>query len=206
MKEENVKPITTEGKTKSYPYNREVTKEAQEERLQLSALLIGNADDLAEKARQRKIEREKEEIELRSGKKISIEQIQEYVTALTQPYAPKFPNSVPFFSEMYRLLRWTDKNPNDFTKPAIVGGYINELIYHRFHKDVLPALQVMAMPGGVRRHKFFQYLNEDGQKKVAQFRDEAIAIMRTCKTFYEFRLKYAQQYNLPVQLKLRKDF
>jgi hypothetical protein len=205
MKEENRSANTAEAKTKNPLYNKEVTKEAQEERLQLSALLIGTADELAEKARQRKLERQKEEIELRSGKKISIGQIQEYVTAVTQPYEPKFPNSVPFFSEMYRLLGWTDKDPKDFAKPAIVGGYINELIYHRFHKDVLPALQVMAMPGGVRRHKFFQYLNEDGQKKVAQFRDEAIAIMKTCKTFYEFRLKYAKEYNLPVQLKLRKD-
>ncbi len=203
-----MKEVKTELKTgtESKPAKKpEVSKEALEERLLLTGLLIEQAEDLAKKAKQRKLEREQEEIELRSGAKISIRQIQDFVTANSQPYAPMFPNALPFFKEMYRLLDWQDKDPNEFIKPAVVGGFINELIYHRFHKDVLPALQVMAMPGGVRQHKFFQFLTLEGQRKLEEYRDDAIRIMKTCKTWYEFRIKYAREFNLPVQLKFRPD-
>jgi len=183
----------------------EISKEAQEERMFLTGLIKERTEELTKKAQQRRQERANEEFELRSGVKISIQQIQDFVTGNSQPYSPKFPNNIPFFKEMYRLLGWTDKDPNEFTKPAVVGSFINELIYHRFHKDVLPALRVMAIPGGVRLHKFFQFLTPDGQTKLEEYRDDAIRVMKTCTTWYEFRLKYANQYSLPVQLKLRSD-
>jgi hypothetical protein len=204
--EEVVKKIANQAiKTGKQIKQNEISKEAQAERQFLTGLLIEQTEELTKKAQQRKQERANEEFELRSGVKISIQKIQDFVTANTQPYEPKFPNDIPFFKEMFRLLSWTDKNPNDFTKPAVVGSFINEIIYQRFHRDVLPALQVMAMPGGVRMHKFFQFLTPEGQTKLEEYRDDAIRVMKTCTSWYEFRLKYAKEFNLPVQLKLRND-
>ncbi|QJB29933.1 hypothetical protein HF329_00855 [Chitinophaga oryzae] len=182
-----------------------ISEEAIQERNLLSDLLVRGADELVKEALQRKKKREEEEIELRSGVKISIKQINDFVTANRQPYTPMFPNSVPFFVEMYRLLGWHDKNPHEYTKPAIVGDYINQLIYDRFNRDVRPALQVLAMPGGVRLHKFFQFLTPEGQKKLEMFRDEAIGLMKECATWHEFRVKYGKKYGLPVQERMFED-
>jgi hypothetical protein len=184
----------------------EIDKEALQERNLLSAFLIRGADELMKEALERKKKREEEEFELRSGVKISIRQINDFVTANRQPYTPMFPNSVPFFVEMYRLLGWHDKNPHEYIKPAIVGDYINQLLYDRFKREVRPALQVLAMPGGIRLHKFFQFLNSDGQRKLEEFRDEAIELMKQCTTWYEFRVKYGNQNGLPVQKKMFEEY
>jgi hypothetical protein len=177
----------------------EISKEALEERQILAGLLLQRTERQAEESRKLRQKRYEEEFELRSGVKISLKQLDEVVTAARQPYEAMFPNSIPFFKEMYRLLGWNDKDPDSFVKPNVVGKYLKELIYARFHTDVLPALQTLAMPDGVRRAKFFQFLNEVGQEKLTQYRDEAIQLMKECKSWYEFRVKYGQRYGLPVQ-------
>jgi hypothetical protein len=177
----------------------EISEEALEERQLLEGLLLERTERQVDEAQKLRRKRNEEEIELRSGHKISLKQIEDLVTAARQPYESKFPNDVPFFSEMYRLLGWKDKDPKNFNKPAVVGKYLCELIYNRFHADVLPTLQTLAMPGGIRLHKFFQFLNEQGQEKLLQYRDEAIALMKTCASWYEFRIKYGRTYGLPVQ-------
>src|SRR5689334_12610293 len=138
MKENNTPPINAvEDGNKIEPVKQskinEISQEALEDRLLLSGLLIERTDELAKEALKRKKKREEEEIELHSGVKISIQQINDFVTARRQPYSPKFPNEIPFFKEMYRLLKWDDKDPNKYTKPSKVGGFINELIYYRFN-------------------------------------------------------------------------
>ncbi len=199
-----MKVNSTDKKSLKKPVSRpvEVSEEAKQDRLQLEALLIGQTDELARKALLRRQQRESEEIELRNGTKISIKQIQDFVTAHTQPYAARFPNAVDFFREMFRLKGWKDKDPNNYIKPAIVGRLINQTIYYRFHQDVLPALRTMAMPGGVRLHKFFQFLNDDGVRKLEDYRDDAITMMKTCTTWYEFQLRYSKTYGIPMQLRL----
>jgi hypothetical protein len=179
----------------------EIAEQALQERQLLTGLLIHGADQRAE-AEASKRRRNAQEIELLSGKKITINQIEDMVTALRQPYTPMFGTTVSFFREMYRLLDWTDKDPDKFTKPAIVGEYINQIIYARFHKDVQPTLQALAVPGGIRRDKFFQYLTIEGQQKLEQYRDEAIAMMKQCATWYEFRVKHGRSHQLPVQKKM----
>ena len=184
----------------------EISQEALEERQLLEGLLLERTQRQVEEAQELRRKRFEEEIELRSGIKISLKQVEDLVTAARQPYEAKFPNDVPFFFEMYRLLGWTDKDPKDFNKPAIVGKYLRELIYFRFHADVLPTLQTLAMPGGIRLHKFFQFLNEQGQEKLLQYRDEAIALMKTCSSWYEFRVTYGRTYGLPVQKKMFEKY
>ncbi|AHM62346.1 hypothetical protein D770_20485 [Flammeovirgaceae bacterium 311] len=185
----------------------EISKEAEQERLYLSDLLIQRTENFAEEARLRKKKREEETIELHSGVKISISQINELLTAQRQPYSPKFPNSSAFFSEIYRLNAWKDLNPNDYIKPPIVAVWINEIIYGRFTKEVLRALQVLnpASPIGLRLYKHFQFLNEEGQARVIQYRDEAIALMKTCSTWYEFRIKLHTEYGVAYQIKMFEE-
>jgi len=175
-----------------------VNEQALQERQLLSGLLIQGADHRAE-AEARKRKQLAEEIELLSGQKITLEKIRDVVTGLRQPYEPMFGNGIDFFRELYRLLGWTDKDPNSFNKPAIVGDYFNQLLYARFHQDVQPALHALAVPGGIRRDKFFQYLTPAGHQKLLEYRDQAIALMKECTSWYEFRVKYGKKYGLPVQ-------
>jgi hypothetical protein len=180
----------------------ELSEDAIKERELLSSLILQNTEELTAEAKLRKQKRDEEEFELISGRKISIKQINDFVTGSRQPYEAMFPNSIPFFKEMYRLLKWTDKNPDDYSKPAIVGKYINQIIYYRFHQDVQPALKALAMPDGFRSAKFFQYLTPEGQQHLVSYRDQAIELMKECTEWYEFEVKYGKKYNVPVQKKL----
>lgn len=177
--------------------NVEISKEAENDRMLLSGLLIERAEDLRKDDLLRKKKIRDEIIEFHSGVKISLNEIHTLVTAQFQHCDPLFPNDIPFFSEMYRLLGWHDKNPNDYFKDSIVGRYINELIYRRFPKDVLLALRALAIPGGVRLHKFYHFLNPKAQNDVVTFRDQAISIMKKHNNWKDFRKEYGHKYNLP---------
>jgi hypothetical protein len=180
----------------------EISKEALEERHLLEGLLLQRTERQAAEDQELRRRRYEEEFELWSGKKISLKQLDDVISAARQPYEAVFPNTIPFFKEMYRLLGWSDRNPNSFSKPGIVGRYIKELIYARFHGDVLPVLRTLAMPGGVRQAKFFQFLNEVGKEKLIQFRDDVIEVMKECSSWDEFRFKYGRRHGLPVQKSL----
>lgn len=180
----------------------ELSEEALRERELLGGLILQNTYELTIEAKLRKKKRDEEEFELLSGRKISIQQINDFVTSMKQPYDPMFPNAIPFFREMYRLLKWDDKDPTSYTKPAIVGKYINQIIYYRFHQDVQPALRAFAMPDGYRVAKFFQYLTNEGQSNLIEYRDQAIEMMKECSEWYEFEVKYGAKYRVPVQKRL----
>lgn len=180
----------------------ELSEEALRERESLSSLILQNTEELAIEAKLRKKRRDEEEFELISGRKISVQLINDFVTGIQQPYEAMFPNAIPFFKEMYRLLKWDDKDPGAYGKPAIVGKFINQIIYYRFHHDVQPALRAFAMPDGLRIAKFFQYLTDEGQRKLIEYRDQAIEMMKECSEWYEFELKYGAKYNVPVQKRM----
>lgn len=179
----------------------ELTEIAKADRLSLSQLLIEQTDDIAKEALEFKRKREQEKIELHSGLQISISEINSIVSANRRPYEAMFPNSIPFFKEMYRLNGWTDLNPNSYTKPPVVARWINEIIYGRFSKDVLPAIQVLNpyINYATRLHKNFQYLTNEGQQLLEQYRDEAIEVMKKCSSWHEFRVKYSKEYGVPFQ-------
>lgn len=171
--------------------NFEISREAQEDRMLLSGLLIERTENLVKEAAERNKKIREEIIEFHSGIKISLNQIHKLITATIQRCDPLFPNHVQFFSEMYRLLGWHDRNPNEYYKDPIIGYFINELIYRRFPKDVIPALRALAVPGGVRMYKFYHFLNPDAQKEVIRFRDEAIQMMKKHGNWKDFRKQYA---------------
>jgi hypothetical protein len=180
----------------------ELSEDALRERELLGSLILQNTEELTIEAKLRKKRRDEEEFELIGGRRISIQQINDFVTGIRQPYEAMFPNAIPFFKEMYRLLKWDDKDPSSYGKPAIVGKYINQIIYYRFHQDVQPALRAFAMPDGLRMAKFFQYLTSEGQLNLIQYRDQAVEMMKECSEWYEFELKYGVKYNVPVQKRL----
>ncbi len=166
-------------------------------------MLIQQANDLAAEAQERRNRREQEVIELHSGVKITLAEINATVTANRQPYVALFPNEVPFFSELSRLSG-LNFDPTVFIKPAVVGTWLCELIYDRFAKDVLPALRALnpAYTNGIRPHKHSQYLTLEGQAKLVQYRDEAVTLMKACTSMYEFRQKMLQKYGVPYQVEI----
>jgi len=205
MEENYVKSANLTGQdaqAKETKVKPELSEEAKQERLFLSGMLIQQTEDLVKEAQKRKAKREAETIELRSGVKISLAEINSVVTAMRQPYEPKFPNEVPFYKEMYRLKNWTHLDPNDYIKPPIVAKWTLEIIYGRFTKDVLPALETLnpAFSNGIRLHKHFQFLTQEAQEKLIEFRDDAIRVMKTCSSWYEFRKKLHAEYGVPYQI------
>jgi hypothetical protein len=86
----------------------------------------------------------------------------------------------------------------------LVAKYTTEVIYGRFTKDIIMAIQLQNpyIGSGIRRFKHFQYLNDAGQKKLEQFIDEAVALMRDSSNWYEFRVKMFQKYGVPYQMDL----
>jgi hypothetical protein len=198
MTDEEKKTIQLEPKEKKQR-QPEVTPESLEERQQMLDFAGSSADELAAKSKQLKKERRGAEIELRSGEiipyivYISVNSLQEYFAL--------FPNSNPYFSEMFRLAGWTLWDPNKYIKPLEAKQYLIETIYYRFHKEMVPALKEKAVPG---KHKLFQLLNNEGLEKMKQFRDEAVEMMRDFEDgqIYEFRFAYAQKYKTAMQLKL----
>jgi hypothetical protein len=180
---------------------REVSQQSKEQQLLLAGMLIQGADELALKARDLKRKKESEVIELRSGFKITIGQINAIVSGNPLDYEPMFPNDVPFFSEINRL---SDEkfDPIAYIKPAFVGKILREIIYGRFDKSILPALRAVnpAFTNGIRPRKLYHYLTPEGIVLLEQYRDEAIEVMKTCSTMYEFRQKLFKQYGVPYQI------
>jgi len=182
----------------------EISPEDKEERLLLGGLLLQQTTDFYREKAEKKKQRDQEAIELIGGGTISLGALKALVVAKRQPYEAHFPNSVPFFSEIYRLNGWNDLDPKEFIKPAVVAVWINELIYNRFSQQVLSTLRALnpKKSSGGRFYKHFQFLTPEGQTELIQYRDEAISLMRTCSTWYEFRVKLFKAHNVPYQVDL----
>jgi len=145
------------------------------------------------------LDRQLEKVELQSGKIIFLKDISNFLTQKPQDYYPLFP--AVFYKEIFRLNSWT-YIPNE--RPHIVGVWTLDLIYSRFDRTVLPALQILNPFSdiGLRLYKHFQFLNEQGKIKLIGYINDAVGLMKTCTSWYEFRVKYGVLYNLPVQGRL----
>jgi hypothetical protein len=187
--------------TKSNKPKPEISQQSKERQLLLAGMLIQGADELAQKARELKRKRKEEVVELSSGFKITIGEITSIVSGRFFDYMPMFPNNIPFFSEIARLSE-IKFDPKKYTKPAFVGKIIREIIYGRFDKSVLPALKAVnpAYTNGIRPRKLYHYLTLEGIILLEKYRDEAIEVMKTCSSMYEFRQKLFQQHGVPYQL------
>jgi hypothetical protein len=128
-----------------------------------------------------------------------LKEIEDVIASRLQEYCVMF---VPaYYKEIFRLNNW----PWDpARRPHIVAVWTNEIIYARFKKDVLPTLQTLNpfTELGIRNYKHFQWLNEDGHKLLEGFILDAVRVMKTSSSWYEFRMKYGKEFNLPVQIKM----
>ena len=121
---------------------KEVSEQSREQQLRLAGMLILGADELAQQAREVKRKREQEVVELHSGFKITIGEINAIVSGRHSDYLPMFPNNISFFSEIARLSE-VKFDPTEYIKPAFVGKIVVEVVYGRFDKPVLPALRAL---------------------------------------------------------------
>ena len=183
----------------------EIRKESQEQQAVLAGMLIKGANELAAEAHERRTRRKQEVIELHSGVKITLAEIEATVTANRQPYVAFFPNDAPFFAGLSRLSG-LNFDPKEFVKPPIVHTWLVELTYNRYPhpKEVLAAVRALnpALTDGHRRYKHSQFLTTEARAKLIQYRDEAIAVMNTCSSMPEFRQKMLQEYGVPFQTEM----
>lgn len=154
----------------------------------------------AKQAAKKSKEKEDEILHLLGGGSFSISQWKSFLTNHANQHPYLFPKDVPFYTEIYRLNKWDDLDPTAFTKPPAVALWTNLLIYGRFPKELLPAIQIMnPFVSGtcIRWDKNYNYLNDEGYKMAVKFRDQAIEVMKTCNTWHEFRLKMAKEHGVP---------
>lgn len=179
----------------------------KEDRAQLQEILFARTEEKIEnRFSDARLDREHEKITLLSGAEISlfeIRQIRETIAKQLQTYEPTYPPQ--FYEEIFRLKGWPIPVGGITEKPHVIAQYTNEIIYQRFSKEVLPMLQHLnpCSAMGFRMHKHFQWLTPEARVHLVRFIDEAIAVMRTCTNWYEFRIKYATQYGLSFQLKMK---
>lgn len=163
---------------------------------------------IQEKITDESLDRENEKILLTSGKIIDLSEIKKnldsYFIAEASVYEKRFPQL--FYDEIYRLNKWPIPK-NKTIRKYIVGRFTNEIIYMRFTSDGLFKLQYLNPYATMfmRTYKHFQFLSDEGKILLDQFIYEAIECMNECSTWYEFRLKYGQKYNLNVQMRLFED-
>lgn len=101
-----------------------------------------------------------------------------YVVEEMRPYVPLFPTE--FFKQIYKLHGWQFIEGNA-KHPSVVGHYINEWIYNRLPRPVLPKLRELnpTNANGRRRHKHHQYLTVDtGLPHLDGQINSVVALMR----------------------------
>ncbi|KAA9341152.1 P63C domain-containing protein [Larkinella humicola] len=188
----------------------ELTPEQQEERLLISGMLFKQTEQFTEEELKRKRKRQKEIfesriVELADGRQFTIKELHSLVVGIRQAYVSLFDNTTDFFSQVYRLCG-IQGDPKKYTKPYKVSRIIRRIIYARFQVEVLPALEFFnpVVLGGFRRYKLSQYLNDEGKKKIIEFRKQAEEMMKTYPDldWYRFEKAYCKKYDLPFHRSL----
>jgi hypothetical protein len=182
----------------------ELTDEQRKKRALEVGLLFESRDDLIEARAEREKRKKQEIIELQSGVKFTIGEVERIVCPKARPYDPLFPYSEPFYEQLYRLY-YPDGDFKEYPKPPYMGTLTKEIIYNRFDKAVFTALNVLnpLIKGRRRARKLFQHLNDDGQAEVIRFRDDTINVAKTVPNAepYTFRKKCGNSIKYPINSK-----
>ena len=181
----------------------EKRQQAQVAKQSLIETIIENTEEFTAKQLAKKNKKKEDEIvELLGGSKISISQIKGIIANSIQRYLPIFP--MIFYTEIYRLNNWVVPKEKFWQKPHKIAFWTNILIYGRFSKEVLPTLQQLNpfIAVGVRANYHYQWLTPESKGQAEKFIDDAVKMMQTCNTWYEFRKKYAKAYGVQCQLSL----
>ncbi|MEQ9100291.1 MAG: P63C domain-containing protein [Imperialibacter sp.] len=197
--EENGAPKGTNVKTQG-------TDHLVEDREALQKQLIFSADQkVLSQGSDEVLDRENLKIQLIGGAIIDLDRLEVVCKELGE-YERRFVGE--YYEQIFRLNNWKfTENQPIAQKPNIVGKWTKEIIYSRFGKEVLPALELLNPYEriGIRRFKHHQYLNEEGLIKLNRFIQEAIDVMKICNDWYEFRQKLYELHFVPYQLDIYEE-
>ena len=188
--------------------NIELSEEQRRQRaLEVGKLFEDKADLISARAEREK-KKKQEVVELQSGLKFTIGEIERIISSDPQPYDPLYSYEYPYFKELYRVY-YPDRNYKEYPKPYYVGTLFNELIYDsRFDKAILPTLNALnPLITGKRKRKHFQHFNPEGRKDCEQYRDQTTDVLKESPEGqpYEFRKKLYEKYKVPYQLDFFKE-
>lgn len=183
----------------------EISEEQRQERLFLTGLILEKTDGLIKAHKARKKKKDEEIIELYSGRRITHKA---YVSSKRRPYFAEFPNDNGFFFQIFRI-NFPHLDYKKYRKPPVVGEILKQIVYGRFPLEVYHILDVLnpILPGGTRKYKLFQNLNNDGLTLLRQFRDEAEQLMKEFEygQWYAFRKELLRKYKVPMQLNIFEE-
>jgi hypothetical protein len=134
----------------------------------------------------------------------TMDEMKRLVATFRQPYVPHFTYDKPYYKEMFRLNKWPDEEHKKYRKPREVAQWTCRLIYGRFSKEVFSELNRLNpfIAFCVRRDKFFQYLNKEGQDLLDQYIDECIMMMQSYSDWGKFEKDYCTKYRIAYQERL----
>lgn len=170
--------------------------------------LMDSIFEQTEKLRQEQNENKNEEYEKLKRQLLSVnptmDEMKRLVAIFKQPYSPHFNYEKGYYKEMFRLNKWPDEDHKKYRKPREVAVWTCRLIYGRFSKEVFSELQRLNPFIGfcVRRDKFFQYLNGEGQKLLDLYIDECVEMMKPFDDWGKFEKEYCRKYGLYYQERL----
>ncbi len=181
----------------------EISEADKQGRLALEGLLVGRKEDLINAQVEREKKRKLLIVELHSGAKFTIGEVERLVVFKPYPYDPLFPYSHSYFKELYNIY-YPKRDYKEYPKPYYMSVLFKELIYWRFDRSVFLAIDAIN-PLITRKHrakKIFQYLTPEGRVEAEVFRNQATEIAATCATGnkYEFRKKLWESHKVPYQL------
>lgn len=186
------------------PKRVELTEEQRHQRALEAGMLFEQKEGLIKTRAEREKKKKEELVELR-GVLLTTDELQRLVTVDPLPYAPMFPYTNSYFKELYRIY-YPDRDYKEYPKPQYVATLFKEIIYGRFDKTILPALDALnpLINGRYRKRKLFQYLSGDGQGELVIYRDETVIVMADSPSGqpYEFRKKLYEKHKVPYQMEV----
>lgn len=205
---EKLKKIALEKKLEEERRIREAKELTDSEKDALANSIIQKADARSpEKRKSKNLENEALKIQLIGGGTTSIKEQKEIIAQFRQPYVPHFQYGKDYYKEIFRLNGWNDDEYRNFTKPRDVAIWTVRLIYGRFMKELPSIMEELNERNRyirycVRRYKFFQFLTPDAQKRLDDFIDECIDMMRKYKDWDSFEKDYCALHGLAYQSRL----
>ena len=178
-------------------------KKQQEANALREQLTLGPDLLIQSKGSDQALDKINEKIELISGKIIDLRELREYIDSKINAHVVRFVQD--YYIEIFRLNGWTIPEGGIISyKPNIVGKFTIDIIYGRFPKEVLPALEGNNRYNeiGVHLYKHFQFLTPKGIELLDKFIGESVIIMKNCKYWNEFVTEHAKKYGYPFQTSL----
>lgn len=195
---------------KSVPTQKELTEKkldskelTESEKLDLQLRKQGEMEGIfgLTETRNRKPDKKKEalKIHLADGRVIDIN----VLASEWQSHDPQY--TVKFYTPLLRLLNLPG-DPSSFTdrRNRKIADFKNQVIWGRFEKEQMDTLRRKNKYGGyyIRRHWYYQGLNDNGILKLQQFIGEATDLMNDCTDYYEFRKRIYKEYGVPYQIQI----